>query len=125
MTRTKSYLMALTIALLLGAGVLIRGVVPMQAPPTGTWAPTAGPMAAARAHASAALLSDGRVLITGGTGVAGPLASAEFLNTNGTFTAAASMQFARAGHSSTVLSDGRVLVAGGTGASGTPTDTAE
>src|SRR6266568_5080114 len=125
MKRTKAYLVALTITLLLGAGVLIHGVVPLQAPPTGTWAPTPSPMAAARAHASAALLSDGRVLITGGNGVAGPLASAEFLNIDGSFTAAPSMQFARAGHSSTVLSNGRVLVAGGTGATGTPTDTAE
>ena len=47
----------------------------LQAPSSGSWAPVPGTMAEARSGAAAALLSDGRILLTGG---AGPSASAEF-----------------------------------------------
>src|SRR5579862_1083294 len=124
MLRNKVGLVAFTFALVVSAGVIIHGVTPLTAPPSGTWAPTAGPMAAARAGAASVLLPDGRVLITGGcsAGVPGagcaPLASAEILNADGNFYPAPSMNYARSGHSATLLPDGRVLVAGGADASG-------
>src|SRR2546427_271181 len=91
----------------------------------GTWVP-AGTMAAARSGAATALLTDGRVLVTGGSDAAGAtLSAAEFFNSDGSFTAAPPMNFARSGHTATLLQDGRVLVAGGTSSTGAATDTAE
>jgi hypothetical protein len=71
------------------------------------------------------LLSDGRILITGGDGASGPLATAEIFNTDGSVSPAAPMNVARSGHISAVLQDGRVLVAGGTVAGGGATNAAE
>ena len=70
-----------------------------------------GPMNAlqsARDGASAAVLADGSILITGGTNSSGALATAEYVN-GGT---AAAMTTARSGHASVTLADGRVLVVG-------------
>src|SRR5690348_5634423 len=125
MKHKKIGLVVLAAFAMLSAGILIRGVVPLQAPPTGTWAPTPSAMGVARAGAASSLLPDGRVLVTGGSSAGDALASAEIMNADGSFSAAPSMTFARSGHTSTVLTDGRVLVAGGTGSSGTPTDSAE
>ena len=91
--------------------------------PSGTFAPT-GPMAEARAGASAALLPDGRTLITGGSGASGALASAEYFS-GGAFSAAPAMATARSRHASVTLKDGRVLVTGGTTTGGAPTNSAE
>ena len=55
----------------------------------------AGAMTTPRASACSALLSDGRILIAGGEGPRGDLASAEFLGTDGTFSAAPDMLSAR------------------------------
>src|SRR5207302_838454 len=83
--------------------------------PSHVWAPT-GEMAAARAGAAATLLTDGRVLVTGGVNGSGVLATAErYSPDGGTFLATPPMQFARAQHTSTLLRDGRVLIAGGVG----------
>ena len=61
-------------------------------------------------HAGTTLLSDGTVLVIGGT--------AELYNrASGTFTAATSLLQSRSGHTATRLLDGRVLVAGGYGPS--------
>jgi YDG domain/Bacterial Ig-like domain (group 3)/Galactose oxidase, central domain/MBG domain (YGX type)/Kelch motif len=84
-----------------------------------------GSLVEARSGSAAAVLSDGRVLITGGTGSSGPLATTEFFNTDGSFSAGAPMQDARANHTAVVLQDGRVLVAGGTTTGGAITNTAE
>jgi Galactose oxidase, central domain len=71
------------------------------------------------------LLSDGRILFTGGTGASGPLATTEFFNPNGSFSAGAPMQDARTNHIAVVLKDGRVLVAGGTTVGGSITNSAD
>jgi hypothetical protein len=74
-------------------------------------------MTTGRMNPSVTLLSNGRVLIAGGSGsaVAGrPLASAETFNpTTLAFTATGSMATARDGMTATRLKDGRVLIAGG------------
>ena len=108
--------------ILISLGLLVRAGV-LQVP-AGTWAPTAN-LADARANSSAALLSDGRILIAGGDGASGPLATAEFFNTDGSVSPATPMNVARSGHISVVLQDGRVLVAGGTVAGGGATNAAE
>ncbi len=86
--------------------------------PSGTWAPT-GDLAETRAGSAAVLLSDGVVLITGGSGPDGRSASAErYSAAGGTFIPTASMHAARANHTAISLNDGRVLVIGGFGADG-------
>ena len=94
-------------------------------PQAGTFSPT-GSMSIDRAGHSATLLSDGRVLIVGGsdncTASSCPLASAEIYDPNtGKFSSAGSMKVARYGSAAALLADGRVLVAGGDGSGATPT----
>ncbi len=92
---------------------------------SGKWTPAEN-LATAREGASAVLLPDGRILITGGTDATGqPLASAELFNIDGSFTAAAPMNAARSGHVAVMLYDGDVLVAGGTTTGGGVTNSAE
>jgi hypothetical protein len=92
-------------------------------PATRTFTPT-GSMATARAEHTATLLSDGRVLVTGGRdSVGGPLPqlrSAELYDpATGTFSPTGPMADARAGGTAVRLLDGRVLITGGgNGASG-------
>ena len=87
-------------------------------PTTGMFTAT-GSMADARTFHGAAMLSDGRVLVTGGvhTGwdYAAPfLASAELYDpTTGEFTATGPMTDKRVSHTATLLGEGRVLIAGG------------
>jgi hypothetical protein len=83
-------------------------------PTTGTFSPT-GSMATARTSHTATLLSDGRVLITGGADVQEhAVASAELYDPkSGTFSPTGSMTTARVFHTASLLSDGRVLIAGG------------
>lgn len=86
-------------------------------PVTGTWEPTA-PMREARTGHTAALLSNGQVLVSGGYNSGGILASAELYDPDlGSWTATGDMRLARVGHTATLLPDGHVLVVG----SGTPT----
>ena len=89
-----------------------------QPPAPYTWTGV-GPMGTARADACAVLLQDGRGLVIGGIDSDGnALASAEFFNSDQSFTPAPALNTARAQLSCLVLSDGRVLVAGGTDGQG-------
>src|SRR2546427_9316482 len=117
-----------TNTVLLGSLIVLCAVLALKGAallvPSGTWAPTAN-LNNARANSSAALLTDGRILITGGDGASAPLATAEFFNTDGSVSPAAPMNVARSKHISVVLQDGRVLVAGGTVPGGGVTNAAE
>jgi hypothetical protein len=82
-------------------------------PNTGTFSAT-GSMKSARGGSAATLLTDGRVLVTGGSNGSVGVASAELFDpVTGTFTLTGSMTADREHHSSTLLADGRVLIAGG------------
>lgn len=121
----KHFVAVLSLVFFLGfAGYLVRGSG-LQAPSSGTWVPTPGPMAEARTGAASAALPDGRVLVSGGAGASGALASAELFNPDGSFSPAAPMLAARSGHTAVALKDGRVLVAGGVDAAESPTSSAE
>ncbi|MGZ6267798.1 MAG: kelch repeat-containing protein [Candidatus Limnocylindrales bacterium] len=82
-------------------------------PATGIFSPT-GPMTSARAGHAATRLSDGRVLMTGGSNGSVGLASAEIYDAStGKFSPAGSMTADREYHASTLLANGRVFIAGG------------
>src|SRR3990170_4104235 len=82
-----------------------------QRPPA--WTAT-GSMAAARDGHTATLLPDGTVLVAGGVGTSGELASAELYDPrSGTWVPTGNMIETRFTHTATLLRDGTVLVAGG------------
>jgi N-acetylneuraminic acid mutarotase len=90
--------------------------------PAGTWSPT-GSLTTARAGHQATLLTDGRVLVTGGDPVPAPdgtysphsLASAEVYDPHtGTWSPAADMPGGRSRHRAVRARTGAVLVIGGT-----------
>ena len=85
-------------------------------PASGEFSAT-GSMLTARGDHTATLLTDGRVLVTGGTSsLGGNLAQAELYDpATGKFSATGSMATARYDHTASLLADGRVLVAGGAG----------
>jgi len=120
--------MRFTVGAVLAVAALLDLVIQIQAQaprvPSGLWTP-AGIMTEVRSGASAALLQDGRVLITGGTGSTGVTDTAELFTADRGFTPAARMNTARTRHASIALDDGRVLVVGGFGVDLTPTKTAE
>ncbi len=93
-------------------------------PTTGTWTAT-GSMNTPRFVHTATLLSNGKVLVTGGASGPGNtlvVASAELFDpTVGTWTSiASSMSVVRSQHTATLLPGGKVLVAGGVGSSFSP-----
>jgi hypothetical protein len=75
---------------------------------------TTGKMSVTRDFHTATLLSNGKVLVTGGHD-----ASAELYGpTSGTFAATGSMSVGRNSHTATLLASGKVLIAGGQSVSG-------
>jgi hypothetical protein len=98
---------------------------PMGTPAPGiaSFRPT-GSLITGRAVASATLLRDGRVLVSGGRAIVspggglakrpGPASSAELYDpATGTFSVTGSMSHARFNHTATLLPNGKVLIAGG------------
>jgi hypothetical protein len=84
-------------------------------PALGTWSPT-GSLSVPRYNHTATLLSNGLVLVTGGSSssAAPGSATAELYDpAAGTWSPAASMSIARESHTATLLQNGTVLVAGG------------
>lgn len=98
-------------------------------PATNSWS-TAGDLLDIRHDHAATILSDGRVMVTGGVIAEGmgvrtlPMAEIYDATTNA-WTATAGLAQARTAHSATLLSDGRVLVVGGNTSGGIPISTAE
>ena len=91
---------------------------------TGAWIPAAN-LLEARANSTATVLQDGRVLIAGGDGANGALATAEFFGADGSVSVAPAMTTARSRHFAVALQDGRVLVGGGVSSNGMPLFSAE
>ena len=92
-------------------------------PGTGAFS-TSGSMTAGRQYHSATLLQTGKVLVAGGQGASGYLASAELFDPSGgggagAFAATGALTLAARGyHTATLLPSGKVLVVGGLGAVG-------
>jgi hypothetical protein len=81
-------------------------------PSTGVFTPT-GSMTAARAQQTATLLTNGKVLIAGGSDGMHPLASADLYDpTTGTFAPTGSMTTLGVGGPAALLASGKVLFAG-------------
>ncbi|PYV84872.1 MAG: hypothetical protein DMG05_23810, partial [Acidobacteria bacterium] len=94
MPRVTKYILCI-LGLILCIGLLLKGSVPQVL--SGMW-DSAGSMTEPRSGASAVLLQDGRILITGGEGASGALVSTELLNNGSSFSAAAPMDVARSKH---------------------------
>jgi hypothetical protein len=123
---TPRYDHTATLLPLAGGKVLVAGGhwdpagAELYDPATGTWIAT-GSLAVGRKQHTATLLPNGKVLVAGGLGEPGVLASAELYDpVTGTWTSAGSMGAARYLHTATLLplAGGKVLVTGGANASG-------
>ena len=91
---------------------LLCSIAFAQDTPPAQWTATS-PMSEARSKSCAVRLSDGRILVAGGSGVSGALASTEIYLPAGAFIPGPPMYAQRSGHTCTLLNDGRVLAAGG------------
>ncbi len=98
------------------AAVLAITCAGLAAGPASAQVAPAGSLDQARSGHTATLLASGKVLVVGGSGGSGRLASAEVYDpATNTWESAGSMATARSGHSATLLTSGRVLVVGGSG----------
>ena len=122
MNRSARFLVALSL--------LVYGLSPSQGQSqtllTNTWS-SAGHMTEARTGAAAVQLTDGRILITGGSDSNGvPQATAEIYDpATGAFAAVPDMTVPRANHAAILLGSGDVLVTGGLTTGGGYSDSAE
>ncbi|TDB80204.1 Kelch-like protein 17 [Actinomadura sp. KC216] len=114
-----------------GPGAPALATAELYDPAQGTWTATKHPMAAGRWGHSAVLLSNGQVLVAGGSttrpgGAVMAVRSAELFDpADETWTAAKDMTDARTGHTAVVLQAGKkVLVCGGSVPVGTGDDPA-
>jgi hypothetical protein len=113
---------ALRGTLFLGAGLVL--VQPCAGAPGGF--EDTGSLGVARSQDTETLLPNGKVLVAGGLGTSGELASAELYDpANGTWTATGSLATARDSHTATLLPNGKVLVAGGRDGNNNGTASAE
>ncbi len=97
--------------------LLVVGVLAAPALAAGTWVATQS-MSTGRNQDTATLLENGDVLVAGGFGSSGPLASAELYDpSTGQRIVTGPMGNARANQTATYLGNGEVLVAGGEGSS--------
>ena len=130
-----------TTTLLPGGKVLVAGgsngttyqnSTQLYTPATGTWAATSNvatsattTLALARASHTASLLTNGKVLVTGGTGASGVTETAEIFDpATGLWQSTAALTSKRESHTATLLINGRVLTIGGGGSAG-PLNSAE
>ncbi|MCY1073568.1 kelch repeat-containing protein [Archangium lansingense] len=82
------------------------------------WGKT-GSLAAARSGHTVTPLTSGKVLVVGGSGPGGSLASAELYDpATGSWSSTGPLSQARGNHSATLLTSGKVLVVGGSGPGG-------
>ena len=96
-----------------GTGAELYDPVLLDDPAAGAAVSPTGSLAAARSDdATATLLGDGRVLLTGG----GPTALEVYDPETGQFSTTGSLSFPSAGHAAALLADGRVLIVGGASA---------
>ena len=95
-------------------GSAVVSTADLYDPATNTWRAT-GAMTVARRGHTATLLSNGKVLVTGGTDGTAVLKSAEIYDpATGQWTATTgTMRFTRRWHTATLLTDGSVLIVGG------------
>ncbi len=108
--RTSAFQISIALNLL-AIGLAVSS--PARAQGSGLWTNT-GKLNVARAFHTFTLLATGHVLVAGGDGSTGLLASAELYNpATGAFTLTGSMAMAREEHTATLLPNGDVLVAGG------------
>ncbi|TAJ16000.1 MAG: hypothetical protein EPO68_11845 [Planctomycetota bacterium] len=97
-----------------GAATTIYDRVEFFDPQTQSFGNSPIPLPEPRTHHTATLLADGRVLLLGGIGPGGVLASGRlFQPLTGQYAPTPNMATPRALHTATLLSDGRVLVTGG------------
>src|SRR5664280_2529205 len=107
--------LGLLVALVAGCSPSSTSPTPVGSPASTAGFSSTGSMTAARDAHTAALLSDGRVLIAGSYDGSTYLASAELYDPKtGSFSPTGSTATPRAEHTATLLPDGRVLIAGGT-----------
>jgi N-acetylneuraminic acid mutarotase len=81
-------------------------------PTAGTWT-TTGSLATSRAHHTATLLPNGKVLVAGGYNFSYPASAELYDPATGKWTTSGALKTARDLHTATLLPNGQVLVAGG------------